>query len=135
MSKLWRLKTSYTFLQSNSSNDEPIRHITPNFGGTSIEYRKNKCIASLYSAYNQEFKSSQFTQGELNDAYLYTIGSDGLPFTAGWFTLNLKGNYQISENLNLNAGIENILDKRYRPYGSGITAAGRNFSIAFRASF
>jgi hemoglobin/transferrin/lactoferrin receptor protein len=32
----------------------------------------------------------------------------------------------------VNAGIENILDNRYRPYSSGIVAPGRNFIISLR---
>jgi hemoglobin/transferrin/lactoferrin receptor protein len=30
-------------------------------------------------------------------------------------------------------GVENIMDERYRPYSSGIVAAGRNFYLTFRA--
>jgi len=29
-------------------------------------------------------------------------------------------------------GVENILDKRYRPYASGISAPGINFILALR---
>jgi hemoglobin/transferrin/lactoferrin receptor protein len=31
------------------------------------------------------------------------------------------------------AGLENMLDKRYRPYSSGISAPGRNFVISLHA--
>jgi len=34
----------------------------------------------------------------------------------------------------LNAGFENILDYRYRPYSSGIVAPGRNFIVSLRIS-
>jgi hemoglobin/transferrin/lactoferrin receptor protein len=49
--------------------------------------------------------------------------------------LNLKANYQAFKFLNIGFGIENITDQRYRPYSSGITAAGRNFIISLRANF
>ena len=41
--------------------------------------------------------------------------------------------YKLSDNVTITAGIENITDQRYRPYGSGIAAPGKNFVLAVRA--
>ncbi|MCB0287835.1 MAG: TonB-dependent receptor, partial [Calditrichaeota bacterium] len=57
------------------------------------------------------------------------------PYSPGWFTLNLKSVIQLNDALKLSAGVENILDKRYRPYSSGIVAAGRNFIAAMYFTF
>jgi len=46
--------------------------------------------------------------------------------------LNLKLSYQLFDNLDVYFGLENITDQRYRPYSSGITAAGRNFIGSLR---
>ena len=43
-----------------------------------------------------------------------------------WYTLNFSANYKYSKSLQLNATLENITDKRYRPYSSGLSAPGRN---------
>jgi hemoglobin/transferrin/lactoferrin receptor protein len=51
-----------------------------------------------------------------------------------WFTLNLKASLQIVKQVQLQAGIENILDHRYRTFGSGISAAGRNVFVTIRLS-
>jgi len=40
-----------------------------------------------------------------------------------------------SFSLLVGLGIENLLDKHYRPYSSGISAPGRNFSVALRTRF
>ncbi|MBT8327607.1 MAG: TonB-dependent receptor, partial [Bacteroidia bacterium] len=131
----WNLETSYTFLESSSSNNEPIRHITPNFGGTSINYKRKTLSLSLYAQYNQEFKSNQFTLNELNAAYLYAKDENGLPYSPAWATFNIKGSYQLNESVQINAGVENILNKRYRPYSSGISASGVNFLAALNVNF
>lgn len=127
------LESSYTFLNSSSSSGEPIRHITPNFGGTHLSYQMKKGSILIYSRYNQEFKSSQFTINELQDDFLYAKDGDGLPYSPGWVTFNARAVYPITETIQLNFGIENILDKRYRPYGSGISAAGRNVLFSIQA--
>ncbi|MEM8970149.1 MAG: hypothetical protein AAGE93_27280, partial [Bacteroidota bacterium] len=52
-----------------------------------------------------------------------------------WYTLNLIGSYEIIPELTLQAGVENILDKHYRPYSSGISAPGANIIVALRGKF
>jgi hemoglobin/transferrin/lactoferrin receptor protein len=52
-----------------------------------------------------------------------------------WYTLNLKASYQVVKFLNVEVGIENILDEHYRKFASGISSPGRNFIIALRGTF
>jgi hemoglobin/transferrin/lactoferrin receptor protein len=63
---------------------------------------------------------------------MYAADNDGNPWSPAWFTLNFKSSFNISNRLELTAGIENILDLRYRPYSSGIAAPGRNFIFSAR---
>jgi hemoglobin/transferrin/lactoferrin receptor protein len=65
---------------------------------------------------------------------MYATDINGNPYSPAWFTMNLKGFYQITSKLQVDLGIENILDQRYRPYSSGIVSPGRNFIIALRAN-
>ncbi len=127
------LKSSYTVLQSNASSGKPIRHITPNFGGTSLmcNFIKGQLVA--YTTYNQEFKNSQFTMNEQEDEHLYAKNANGLPYSPAWAIFNLRYVYPITAKININIAIENIRDKRYRPYSSGITAPGRNFIFSIHA--
>ena len=66
---------------------------------------------------------------------MYALNKIGQPYSPAWWTLNLKGSFQINQYLTLNAGVDNILDVRYRPYSSGIVAPGRDFMVALRANF
>lgn len=112
------------------SNDEPLRHTTPVFGKASIRYQKKKFLSEFYLTYNGNRSANNIPLSEIDRKY-YLYTSNGSP---AWYTLNLKSSYQVNDFLKVNAGVENILDKHYRPYSSGISAPGRNFMIALRAS-
>ena len=61
----------------------------------------------------------------------YAIPTEGMP---AWYTLNLRASYQLGRYFQVQMGIENITDTHYRVFASGISAPGRNFSIALRTS-
>jgi hemoglobin/transferrin/lactoferrin receptor protein len=69
---------------------------------------------------------------ETEKPYLYSTDKNGNPWSPGWYTLNLKMSYRFVNRVTVMAGVENILDHRYRPYSSGIVAAGRNFIVSVR---
>ncbi len=112
------------------TNDQPLRHTTPIFGKATVIFKQNKWRSEFYIEYNSDRDRDEIPDAEIvRKPYLYTDSG-----TPGWYTLNLKTSYQINESINLNAGVENILDKHYRPYTSGISAPGRNFIVALRAN-
>lgn len=49
--------------------------------------------------------------------------------TAGWGTLNLLLDWQVSASLQLGLRLENLADKSYREHASGIDAPGRNVGL------
>ena len=55
--------------------------------------------------------------------------------TAGWGIVNAAVNWQPNETWTIDAGIDNLLDRRYRVHGSGIDATGRNIFVSARASW
>jgi len=71
---------------------------------------------------------------EIEKDYMYAADENGDPYSPAWYTLNLNVAYQVRQFLQINTGIGNILNARYRPYSSGIVAPGRNFFIAMRVS-
>lgn len=111
------------------SNDEPLRHVAPLFGQAGITYRTQKLRVELYSGFNGKKDITDFGPSERNKTHLYT--KDGTP---AWHTINFKASYQASEYIQINLGMENILDKHYRPYSSGISAPGRNIILAVRTA-
>lgn len=116
-----------------TGRDYSPTHVAPSFGATHFTFTKRKIKADLYANYNGEISFDNLSLSERGDAHLYAKDSNGNPYAPAWTTLNIKGSYNILKNVTVDAGIENILDKRYRPYSSGISAPGRNFIIALRA--
>lgn len=113
----------------------PLRHAAPHFGTIHLTYTHDRIKADLYATYSTGFDFEDLAPEERSKPHLYAIDENGNPHSPGWYTLNLKLLYRLSDRLMLTTGVENITDQRYRPYSSGIAAPGRNFIAALRASF
>lgn len=113
--------------EDDSGNKVPLRHSAPWFGNTKLIYESGRLMAMFYIDYNGEIKYEDLAPTEREKTALYAKDENGNPYSPFWYTVNLKVSYRFFENLQLFAGVENISDKRYRPYSSGITAPGRNF--------
>ncbi|MGI6342187.1 MAG: TonB-dependent receptor plug domain-containing protein [Bacteroidales bacterium] len=118
-----------TYTKGTIDKDEsPLDHIPPMFGKTSLKYIHKYITAEVYAVYNFAKPLSEYSvSGEDNPVY---ATEDGTP---AWFTLNAKVDFRISKNLNVLLGVENILDKHYRYFASGISAPGRNIFATLRA--
>ena len=85
-----------------------------------------------YANYNGKIAFDDLALSERGDTHLYAKDANGNPYAPSWWTLNLKLSYSFRKFFTLDGGVENILDKRYRPYSSGISAPGRNFILSVR---
>lgn len=105
----------------------PLRHTAPLFGRSAIYYKLKNLFLDFNVSYSGGKAYDDLAPSERNKIYLYT--PDGaLP----WYSLNLMASYDIKSTFILNFGIENILNKHYRTYSSGISAPGRNFIFGMR---
>lgn len=119
----------------DDGSTSPLRHAPPLFGTSKLVFSSDKVKLQLYANYNAELKFSDMPEDEKSKKEIYAIDADGNPYCPSWWTLNIKAEYKISNNLSVYAGLENIADKRYRPYSSGISAPGRNFIISLKTIF
>lgn len=110
-------------------------HVAPLFGSIQLAFKKPKYQVVLYSNLNGQILFDDLALSERADSHLYARDNNGNPYAPSWSTLNLKGTYHVTSFLKLDAGIENILDERYRPYSSGISAPGRNLLFTLRFKF
>lgn len=139
-----------------------LSHIPPMYGQTSLSWQsKNKKFkiggvvsyngkkspddygvsgAKLNSAgeleLNREGSSDNIDKGYMH----YEQDDNGNPVLVfdgsfGWTTYNLYTSWQMTEKYALNFAVENITDIHYRPFSSGVSAAGRNFIITLRGKF
>jgi hemoglobin/transferrin/lactoferrin receptor protein len=113
----------------------PLRHAAPWFGISRLSYRHKKFRVSLYAHYSGEVSYKNLAQEERGKPHIYAQDENGNPYSPGWYTLNLGGHYRFSKTISLNVDVENITDRRYRPYSSGLVGAGLNVVGAVRVSF
>lgn len=113
----------------------PLRHAAPWFGVVKLDYKIKKIQLSLFSNYSGEVSYSEMAEGEREKTYIYAVDSDGNPYSPAWYTVNFRALYQVNNMLSFTANIENLTDQRYRPYSSGLVAAGINFIAGVRVNF
>lgn len=111
-----------------------LRHAPPFYGSSYIRYRFKKLFVEASANYNSKIKNEDLAPSEQAKTDIYAKDAAGKPYSPGWYTLNLKASFQITKNLMATTGWENFTNQRYRPYSSGIVAAGSNFIIGLRAS-
>lgn len=139
--------TSYLSLQSYANlikgketddvNDEqvPLRQAPPFYGSASLQYARNKLKIEASASYNSTIKNEDLAPSEQGKTDIYAVDANGKPYSPAWYTLNLKASYQLMKEFSIVAGWENMTNQRYRPYSSGIVAAGSNAIITLRAAF
>lgn len=111
------------------------RHAAPAFGEYKFGYQNNKLNVEFYTIYSARVSYENLNPEERTKPFIYAKDQDGNPFSPSWYTLNLKAKYQLLKYLVVNAGVENMADLMYRPYSSGIAAAGRNFVVSVSCRF
>ena len=127
----WSFYSKLNFtIGENITKNEPLGHIPPFFGKSSIKYSANKLTNELFFNYSGWKKIEDMSPfGEDNEVQ---ATEDGFP---GWYTINYKINYSINKHLFLQFSVNNILDKYYKNFASAVGAPGRNFIVSLRASF
>jgi hemoglobin/transferrin/lactoferrin receptor protein len=108
----------------------PLDHIPPFFGKTSIAVKVKRFRGEFFSLYNGWKRLKDYNQ----------VGEDNLPNatpegTPAWYTLNMRLAYHMNKLLQAQAALENLLDRNYRIFASGISAPGRNLILTLRLSF
>jgi hemoglobin/transferrin/lactoferrin receptor protein len=112
------------------TKDTPLDHIPPLYGTTSLLFEAKRTKVELWSMYNGwKYLADYSPSGEDNLQY---ATPDGMP---SWVTFNVRASYQINRFVQLQGSLDNIFDRHYRYFASGISAAGRNATVAVRVSF
>ncbi len=102
---------------------EPADRLPPLSGRIEVDYD----IGDNWSASAWVFFADRQDRLSARDVRDPRIDPSG---TAGWLSVGARAAWQVADSLRLTAGIDNLLDHRYRRHGSGIDAAGRSLSAA-----
>ncbi len=124
------LKSTLNLTQGRDKTfDEPLAHIPPVFGRTSLLYHISKFTVEAYMDYNGWKRIGDFSPlGEDNESEATLHGYPS------WYTFNINTGYRISNNVQLQFAIENIFDTFYKSFASGVAAAGRNFIVTLKVN-
>lgn len=122
---------NYTYGRFNSDTTlVPLDHIPPVTGKVGLRYDNKIWYAELMSLFNGHKKLADYNPGG-EDNLQYSTPSG----TPSWYTVNFRTGYTFSKYMQIQVGVENILDRNYRYFASGMSAAGRNFVVALRFNY
>lgn len=113
----------------------PLRHAPPFFGSTQLLWEKKGWTFQLLLDYNSEIANADLAPSEKTKTAIYATDENGRPYCPAWYTLNIKTQYRLSPTTSIQVGWENMTNQRYRPYSSGVVAAGSNMTASVRLSF
>ena len=119
--------------ETENGNFSMSRHAAPAFGIINFSFQSGKLTAQVNCHFSAGVSYEKLNEEERQKPHLYARDSDGNPYSPAWKTLNLKSTYRLNETVQINAGIEIIMNKRYRPYSSGLSSAGRSFIFSLTA--
>lgn len=130
-----RTRNNLTITKGKDSEGFPLRHVPPTFGSSHLIYENQKLFVDFYADYSGKLDFVQLAPDEQSKPHIYVPDENGNPYSPSWWTLNLKSNYKFNQKITFGGGIENILDKRYRTYSSGIVSPGTNFILSVSVKF
>lgn len=124
------LSSSLNYIRGRvlDEQESPLAHIPPLYGKTQLKYLYKHWDFTLLSVYNAKKDIEDYGGSADNPEYATPEGA------LGWTIYNIYANYQF-QNATFQFGLENILDKHYLPFASGVSAPGINAIVAIRSSF
>lgn len=111
------------------------RHAAPFFGISRLSFSAKRLQTELNVQFSGAITAENMPVSEIGKTEIYALDENGNPYAPAWYTLNYRAMYQINSNFTITAGVENLTDRRYRAYSSGISGAGRQLIFALRARF
>lgn len=130
-----RFNVSATYTYGKDDEGFYLRHASPVFGASHLIYTHKKLRLDVYTLFNGSITNKRMAPTELNKPHIYLQDENGELYSPSWYTLNVKGAFELTKSLMITAGVENLTNQRYRPYSSGIVAPGLNFIGSVKATF
>lgn len=125
---------AYTY--GRDMTDVPLDHIPPMYGIAGIKTEVKRFKGEVYVRFNGKKALKDFRPNSEDNIQVCPVDENGeyigMP---SWWTLNLRTGISLNKYLQIQAGVDNLLDLHYRNYASGISAPGRNVMITLRGSF
>ena len=134
-----KLISHANWIHGNETDDRnnvqvPLRHAPPFYGSTLLRYQHKKWMAELSAVYNSTVSNENLAPSEQAKPEIYARDQNGKPYAPGWTVWNTRLSYQANRQVMITAAWENITNRLYRPYSSGIVAPGSNLVCSVKWS-
>lgn len=138
--KRWYANGSMTVTKGETLDTKvPVSSIPPVFAMLEIGFKSERFQSSLMWNYNGRKKISDYNLIEgIDNVHQTPVDSSsptGFYGTPSWHILGFNSKLSINRFVSVFAKVDNIFDIHYREFASGVSAPGRNFSIATNISF
>jgi len=108
----------------------PLSHIPPVYGQFDLGYKRKIFQTRFNIRFNGPKRLADYSDDSSEN--LDKALPEGTP---AWFTINIYASFKLHKYFSINLGLENLLDWHYRPYSSGVSAAGMNVIVTLRGHF
>ena len=140
----FKANSSITYTKGRTyDSDEPLSSIPPLFLNAGVSYNLKKWNFNLAYRFNARKypKEYNLTEGidNFNETPVLNLEAieevDQYYGTPSWSTFNFSTQYKLPRNTTIHLQVTNIFDQHFKEFASGISAPGRNISIAVNAHF
>ena len=161
----WRISTAFHYLRGRRNQlapdgvvlDLPQDHIPPPYGNFTLRWKeKNNGPWNISFRLRYQFAKQvdDYAVGEVfgnattgytfdrtgtaDNLELTPLASDGqfnFTGTYGWWTANIYAEYELNDHFTFRLKGENLLDRHYRTFASGVSAAGIDLGLGVSARF
>lgn len=144
ISNAWNTSGFITYTKGRTyDTKEPLSSIPPLFGQFEVTYRAYKIELGAAIRFNSQKDVEDFnlTEGidnlDLTPVVAKNAVDERIKYygTPSWITMGLNANYIVSNNISMQARLDNLLDQHFIEFASGVASPGRNVSLSFRANF
>ncbi len=125
-----KIISTLTYTWGETEDGTPLRHVPPIFGNTSFQVKQGFWSTRLDFLYSGGIAFEDLAPSEQSKTNIYS--SEG---ALSWWVMNWGISRKVNNSADLQLIIENILDRQYRTYSSGISAPGLNFRLSARVYF
>ena len=140
----WKTAGFITYTKgSTRDTKEAMSSIPPLFGQFEINYKEERFEIGANFRFNSKknIEDFNFSEGIDNHDLTPIVSTDATSDiekyfgSPSWAVFGMNGNYTINSHWILQTRIDNLFDIHYREFASGVSAPGRNLSVAVIANF
>ena len=112
--------------------EEPASKVPGPAGLIQLGFERRELPFWAEASLRAQLPQSRLSEADRLDVRLCERGPDDCDEVPGFADVSLRAGLRLAEHLQLSAAVENLLDRAYRTYASGVYAPGRNVVLAVR---